>query len=174
MELMSKLRQVCRLAPGQTSADCPQGTAGSTDGRLDEGDLPPEILVRGFQARYQWLDRHPNDYAGARAAQLRVLAPHLDSLNRAAHAASAKEDSHVCNCQKPHHVDGARVDDDGYDLDGNPTPATARRAAAAMFGQPSVFRDGAHAPSAPARQDDDTDENAAARRMRGQWTAGRR
>jgi hypothetical protein len=144
VELMTKLRQVCRLAPGQTSRDCPEGTAGSVDGRLDEGDLDPDVLVRGFQARYQWLERHPNDYAGARAAQLRVLAPHLDSLNRAAQTSRAKEDSHVCNCQKPDHVDADHVDD-GYDLDGNPTPATARRAASAMFGQPSVFRDSARA-----------------------------
>jgi hypothetical protein len=175
MAKLTDLRPACRLRPGETSADCPDGSAGSIDGRLDEADLPPEIQILGFRARFAHLERHPNDFQGARAAQVRTLAPHLDSLNRAAQR-TRKEDSHVCNCKKPDHGDGARVDDvDDYDFDGGrQSQAAMHRAAAAQLGEPSVFRDGAHAPSAPARQDDDTDENAAARRMRGQWIAGRR
>lgn len=160
------LRNVCRLRPGQTSLDCPPGTAGATRDGVDEGDLDPEVLTRGFETRYAWLEAHPDDHAGARAAQLRVLAPHLDQLTR---AVRATEDS-MCNRKND---DDDR--DDDYDLDGGTISRGAqRRRDAALLGQLSTQR-GATNDATPARIDDDgdTDEAAAAQRARNQWTAGR-
>lgn len=176
--ILSRLRPVCRLAPGQDSRSCPSGTAGENNGAPDLGDLMATpagraVYFEAVAARYD-AEKRGRSVQDALAAFYAVIKPALAKLARQWAAEDDDEDDlddedeaeensmkkSDCGC-------GGHADESDYDITGNLTPAAQRRRARAELGTPSRFRDDARKPADPRQgASSSTDEREAAARMR--------